>query len=150
MTTPHPESGTGNTVAAEVQAAIDQYYAWFAAGRADLIAAQSYQAPFVMIQPAGAMVLPTPAAVQAGLEATIKPLLADGYARAEMPSPSISVFGPGAAMVSGRYTRYRKDGSVMGVAGGTYLLTKTAAGWRIASFIAHAPDTVIRTGPAAP
>jgi hypothetical protein len=131
------------TIKTEVKAAFDQYYAWFSAGRSDLVAERAYQAPSLFLAPTGPDVRSSSAAVRARFEAVLKPLIADGYVRSEMPHPSICVLNESTATVSGRYIRYRKDGSVMGELGGIYIFTKTTGGWRIVALINHDPSKVL-------
>ena len=59
-----------------------------------------------------------------------------------MADPHISVFSEHAATVSGRYVRYRKDGSVIAEFGGTYSFAKMSDGWRIVSIMWHDPTKV--------
>jgi hypothetical protein len=132
------------TTRAEVQAAFDQYYAWFSAARADLVAERVYQAPIHFLLPSGLLVAPSQDAMRTELEAMFKPMVADGYAKTEMSSPTISVLNESAAIVSGRYVRYRRDGSVMGTFGGSYIFAKTADSWRIVSFISHDANKTVR------
>jgi hypothetical protein len=54
-----------------------------------------------------------------------------GYLRSEMPNPTICVLNPGAAIVSGKWYRIKKDGSVMTESGIAYFWGKTKAGWRM-------------------
>jgi SnoaL-like domain len=128
------------TLRAEVKAALDQYYAWFSAGRWDLVAQRAYQAPALFLGLKGLDVRLSEEAVTARFEALLKPLIADGYARSEIPSPRICVLSETAATVSGRYIRYRKDGSIMGEFGATYIFARTRDGWRMVALINHDAD----------
>jgi len=89
----------------EIKAAFDQYYEWFSAARADLVAERVYQAPIQFLQPNGFFIAPSQDSIRPGLEAMFKPMIAGGYSRTEMPSPSICVLNESAGIVSGRYTR---------------------------------------------
>ena len=131
-------------VRVEVQAAFDQYYAWFSAGRADLVAKRAFLAPALFLRPAELEVSSSTGALQSRYEAQLKPLIADGYVKSEMPSPTICVLNERTAMISGRYLRYRRDGAVMGELGGTYIFAKASDGWRIVSVITHAPSKVVQ------
>jgi hypothetical protein len=131
------------TIKTEVKAAFDQYYAWFSDGRSDLVAERAYQAPSLFLSPAGPDVRLSSDAVRARFDAVLKPLIADGYGRSEMPNPSICVLNENTATVSGRYIRYRKDGSVMGELGGIYIFTKTTGSWRIVALINHDPSKAL-------
>ncbi len=127
-----------------LNAAMDQYVAWFAAGRADLIAERSYLSPSVRLEQSGPSVLASPDDIKKRFEATLTPLIADGYAKSEWPLRNICVLSEAAAIVSGRYVRYRKDGRVMGEYGATYMFAKTDDGWRIVAFTPHDPSRVFR------
>jgi hypothetical protein len=131
------------TIRAEVKAAFDQYYTWFSDGRSDLVAERAYQAPSLFLAPAGPDVRSSNDAIRARFDAVLKPLIADGYSRSEMPNPSICVLNESTATVSGRYIRYRKDGSVMAQLGGIYIFTKAAGSWRIVALINHEPNKVL-------
>lgn len=130
-------------IRSDVKRAFDQYLAWFAAGRSDLIAERAYDVPTLLLFADGLDVLASREMVNARFETILKRLIADGYVKSEMPSPTICVLSESAAILSGRYVRYRKDGSVMGEYGGTYIFTKTAAGWRMVSQIVHDPSKVL-------
>lgn len=129
----------------DVQAAFDRYYAWFSAGRSDLVAEKAYLAPSLFLRPAELEVALTSEALRARFGAQLKPLIADGYVKSEMPKPTICVFNERTAMLSGRYVRYRKGGAVMGEFGGTYIFAKVSDDdWRIVSVITHAPSKIIQ------
>ena len=139
----HRSAEQEQTIKTEVKAAFDQYYAWFSEGRSDLIAARAYQAPSLFLAPTSSDVRSSSDAVRARFEAVLKPLIADGYVRSEMPNASICVLNETTATVSGRYIRYRKDGSIIGNLGGIYIFTKTTGSWRIVALINHEPDKVL-------
>ena len=69
---------------------------------------------------------------------------AQGYGRSAMPDRNICVLSSGAAMVSGRGVRYRKDGRVFGEYGWTYTVVRTDNGWRIVSIFGHDPSLAVR------
>ena len=127
-----------------VNAAMDQYNAWFVAGRADLIAEHTYLTPSVRMDETGLSVLSSKDDIRRLFESSLQSLAADGYATSEWPVRNVCVLSESSAIVSGRYMRYRKDGSVIGEYGGTYTFAKASDGWRIASFTRHDPATVIR------
>ena len=129
-----------SVLTAEVKGAFDQYTESFSAGRQDLVAQRSYRAPVLFLRPTGLEVDPTAEAVKARFEGMFKALSADGYARSEVSNLHISIFSEYAASVSGRFVRYRKDGSAIAEFGATLVLAKTSGGWRIVSMISHDPS----------
>jgi hypothetical protein len=139
-----PGADKQQVIMAAVAAVMDQYNTWFAAGRADLIAERTYLTPSVRMDETGLTVFSSRDEIERFFEASLQTLGADGYAKSEWPVRNVCVLNEAAAVVSGRYIRYRKDGSVIGQYGGTYTLAKTADGWRIASFARHDPSKVVR------
>jgi hypothetical protein len=81
--------------------------------------------------------------VKTFFEGTFRPLMADGYAKSEWPTRNTCVVNEAAAIVSGRYIRYRKNGSVIRESGATYLFAKTPDGWHIVSTISHDPHKLV-------
>lgn len=130
---------------AEVNVFFNRYNSWFSAGRPDLIAEKIYLAPCVNVSDViGPVVLTTREQVQKRFEDYQKPLFADGYVRSEWTSRNVMILHERAAIVSGTYTRFRKDGSVIGEYAGTYFLAKAEGGWRILSWTAHDAAAVVR------
>jgi hypothetical protein len=67
----------------------------------------------------------------------------DRWGRYEYPNPVVCVLNPSAAIASGEFISYRRDGS-SSPSGGTYIFGLTPAGWRIATYIPHATGKVVR------
>ena len=130
--------------AGAVNALMDQYTAWFASGNAEAIASSVYRAPVLWLADNEVTVLRSPEDVRQRFELGVRFLAAEGYARSEWPVRNTCVLGENAAVVSGRFIRYKSDGTRIGEYGGTYTLAKTPDGWRIVSIALHAPDRVIR------
>ncbi len=128
-----------SALTAEVKGAFDQYTESFSAGRPDLVAQRSYRVPVLFLRPTGLEVDSTADAVKARFEGMFRTLSADGYARSEVSNLHISIFSEHAASVSGRFVRYRKDGSAIAEFGATFVFARTADGWRIVSMISHDP-----------
>jgi len=53
------------------------------------------------------------------------------------------VLHTGAAIASGKFYRYKKDGSVLSENAVTYIFGKTDKGWRIVSYGGHGLDRVV-------
>ena len=134
------DDATRRAVQAEVNAFFDQYYEWYSAGRADEISQYAYNTPFQLNNGTS---LQTRADVRTWVAEAWARLDAQGYGRSEMPERNICVLNSGAAFVSGRGIRYRKDGSVFGEYGWTYTVVKTADGWRIVSIFGHDPNLAV-------
>ncbi len=128
----------------ELDAFFDQYYGrWARPGGADVLAERAYTAPLIVGNGLGPQ---TPEAVREWLAGGFETLSAQGWVRSDMPNRDTCVLNDGFALVSGHGVRYRQDGSVLGEYGWTYVMTRTAQGWRIASALVHALDDVIRCG----
>lgn len=132
-------------IQAEVRATWDEYLRALSAGRADTIADRVYLAPSLYIAATGMEVSKTPADVRAHFETLIKALDPD-YQRSETKFANICVLNDTAAVLSGQFIRYRKDGSVLSELAGTYVLAKTAEGWRIVTQMGHSPDRILKCG----
>ena len=133
-------------VVADVGAAMNQYVTWLAQGRADFIAERSFLAPAIRLDGTGPVVL-SREELKTRFESALKTLSADGYMRSEWPIRNICALGVSAAIVSGRYVQYRKDGSVIGEAAATYMFAKTTDGWRIVSWATHDVRKVVQLLP---
>jgi len=133
----HDKAAREATLRSEVKAAFDRYYEWFSAGRTDLIAENAYNAPAFFLGVDGPDVRITREDVKKRFDTQRKALNAQGYLRSEMLKPTICVLNENAAIVSGRYLRYRKDGSVLGEFGATYIMARMKDGWRVVTLINH-------------
>jgi hypothetical protein len=138
------QTSSRDTMKAEIRAVWDDYIRSFSAGRADLIAKRSYTAPSASLPGSGVTFFMTPADVKARFESTIGTLVAKNYERSDTRTANICLLNDGAALLSGTFVRYLKDGSVMSEIAGTYLFGKTAAGWRIMAQVAHSADKVVK------
>lgn len=137
------QSPSRDAVKADIRAAWDQYIRDFSARRADLIAERSYTAPSASLAGGGVVFSMTPADVKSRFESTLTTLVAKNYERSATRTANICLLNDGAAILSGTFVRYLKDGSVMSEIAGTYLFAKTAPGWRIVAQIGHTADRVM-------
>ncbi len=127
----------------EVRRLHEVYYDYFADGDAKRIAEEIYAPNRMSFRESGVFVSSSAAEVEAGFAQAAESLSAQGYARSELPNPIICSPNPGTTIVSGRFKRYRTDGSVMTELGTTYIYGQTPDGWRIHATISHGPDTTI-------
>lgn len=127
----------------EVTAAVHHYYRLFTERNMKALPEEVFHVPVIYLSPEGAQVDATPSAVTARTEASLKRLLESGWDRSEFPSPNVCVLHPGAAIASGKFHRYKKDGSVLSENAVTYLFGKTDKGWRIVSYGGHGVDRVV-------
>lgn len=144
-------SGLGQTagqaaIQVEVRTAWNEYIRAFSAGRAEVIADRVYMAPSFDLAATGIVVSMTPADIRARFETSIETLAAQNYQRTETKGANICVLNDTAAVLSAQFIRYRKDGSVLGEAAGTYVFAKTQQGWRIVAQMGHSPDRVLKCG----
>ena len=130
------------TIKADINRAFDEYRRWFMDDRPDLVAGR-IRIPWLRLQPTGPVTIAMDSQVRTWFEDTLRPLLADGYDRSEWPVLRICVLNESAAILSGKYIRYRKNGSVIGEYGTSYLFAKSGAGWQIVSTIPHDPQKLV-------
>lgn len=127
------------TLKAEVNAFMDQYWTLFSGGQIDQLAARIYH-PFGQLSNQGHSSIEQ---MKARFPETRKTLLSGGYGRSQMPVRNVCVLSPTVAIVSGRGFRYLTDGRVMGEFGWTYTLLKGPDGWRMVSIYGHDPSKAL-------
>jgi hypothetical protein len=131
-----------STIKADVSRAFDEYLRWFMEGRPELVA-QRIRIPWQRLQPTGPITISMDSEVKAWFEDTLRPLVAEGYARSEWPVRRICVLNASTAILSGKYIRYRKDGSVIGEYGTSYVFARSGAEWQIVATIPHDPQKLV-------
>jgi hypothetical protein len=127
----------------DVAAAVHTYYRLFTERNMVALGEQVYHSPWLQLGATGIEVDETPADVTKRFDASLKRLLESGWDRSEFANPVVCVLNGGAAIASGTFKRYRKDGSVISENGITYLFGKTSQGWRIVSFAGHAANKLV-------
>jgi hypothetical protein len=118
----------------DVTAAVHTYYRLFTERNMKAVGERVYHVPTTFIGPEGVQIYATPAEVTARFEKSLQDLLKNGWDRSEFPKPAVCVLNANAAIASGTFYRYKKDGSVLSENGVTYWFAKAKDGWRILSF----------------
>jgi hypothetical protein len=67
-------------------------------------------------------------------------LRAKGFGRSELELGYVKLLSSSAALIGGVAVRYKTDGQQMERVGITYVLHKTASGWKFATVILHDPN----------
>jgi hypothetical protein len=127
----------------EVTAAVHHYYRLFTERKMDALPQEIFHVPFIYLAPEGPQVDATAEVMTARFEGNLKRLLESGWDRSEFPTPKVCVLHQGAAIASGKFYRYKKDGSLLSENAVTYVFAKTDKGWRIVSFGGHGLDAVL-------
>jgi hypothetical protein len=127
----------------DVTDAVHTYYRLFTEQNMTALGTQVYHTPWLQLGANGIEVDQTAADVTKRFDASLKRLLEQGWAKSEFANPVVCVLNPGAALASGTFKRYRKDGSVISESGITYLFGKASDGWKIISFAGHATSKLV-------
>lgn len=130
-------------IAGEVRQALEEYVGHFSAKRADLIAQQSVMAPSTTIGGSAITTSLTAEDVRRRYDSNLQALTAQRYGRSVVDGATVCVLNESAAIVSGRFTRYRTDGSVLAEIASTYVFAKSDGRWRIVTQMAHGRDRQI-------
>jgi len=127
----------------DVTEAVHTYYRLFTEHNMTALGTQVYHTPWMQLGASGIEVDQTPADVTKWFDASLKRLLEQGWAKSEFANPVVCVLNPGAAIASGTFKRYRKDGSVISESGITYLFGKDKDGWKVVSYAGHATNKLV-------
>lgn len=129
---PNPAS-QDDTLRAEVNAFMTQYWSLFSEGNIDQLVARIYH-PMGQLNNTGHSTIEQ---MKSRFPESRKTMLAGGYGRSDMPVRNICILSPTVAIVSGKGVRYLKDGKVMAEFGWTYTLLKGQAGWKMVAIYSH-------------
>jgi len=100
-----------------------------------------FHAPSLLVGPQGVIPIPDRAALAAVFGPLMEGLRAKGYGRSELELGYVKLLSSSAALIGGVAVRYKIDGRLLERAGVTYVLHKTARGWKFATVILHDPNT---------
>ncbi len=78
--------------------------------------------------------------IRAALESGLEDLLEKGFAYSRFNELQIQQLNPELAYVSGSFTRYKADDSVLEQLGATYTLIHVEGQWKIVVIALHGPD----------
>ena len=106
-------------------------------------AAQYFHEPFMLVNAASTGLYQSRAEVEAWLKPGYVTLKERGFARSEWARLRVKSLGSGVAIASALAVRYKADGQELQRLGVTYLLRKTADGWKLAVFTVHDPAALL-------
>jgi ketosteroid isomerase-like protein len=100
-----------------------------------------FNEPSLLVGPQGVMPIPNHAALADVFGPVMEGLRAKGYGRSELELDDAKSLSSSAALIGGVAIRYNADGHQLERVGITYVLHKTASGWKFATVILHDPNT---------
>ena len=100
-----------------------------------------FNEPSLLVGPQGVIPIPNHAALAAVFGPVMEGLRAKGYGRSEFELDDAKSLSSSAALIGGVAIRYNADGRQLERVGITYVLHKTASGWKFATVILHDPNT---------
>jgi hypothetical protein len=131
-------------IKADVVDATQAYVRIFSARDAKGVSEKVFSNPAIAIGPNGVTVI-TPEKQLATYQDIFQNLAKTQYDRSEYPNPNVCVLNANAAIVSGKFYRYNKDGSLLLKAGLSYLYARTQDGWKaVATLLLDNQDKVVR------
>ncbi len=118
------------------------YFRYISEKNVKAVVEKSFIQPSITIGASGVS-LRAPEQQTTQFEANQKRLLESGWDRSEWSSQTVCVLNANAALVSGKFNRFKKDGSSHSEGSETILYAKAADGWRIVSIMIHDANRVI-------
>jgi ketosteroid isomerase-like protein len=138
-----PSWVNGQDESAAVAQALSDYYRAFSAYDTQR-ALSYYNEPVVFIAAQSVIAAATPSESATRLTKLYEILKPTGFARSELTNVHIKQMSAGLAIASGVAVRYKADGTELGRFGVTYILRKTAEGWKLAALVSHDTATALR------
>lgn len=130
-------------IKSEVLDAVAGYLKIWNARDPEGVAANVYAVPSFVVLPGGVVSILHREDVAKRYGDIMKQLLSMGWDRSSFDVASVCVLNANTALVSGKSTRYRTDGSIMGILAETFVYVRTNAGWRIEGLIVQQPNKVV-------
>ncbi len=118
----------------EVLATVTHYFTAFNAQNTKEIGEKVFTNPGLAMSATGVAVN-TPEQVDKQYAGNLQRLQEQGWEKSVMGQYDVCVMNANVAFASGKFTRLRKDGSVLQAGASTYMLNKGKDGWRIAMLI---------------
>jgi len=100
-----------------------------------------FNEPSMLVGPQGVIPIPNHAALAAVFGPVMEGLRAKAYGRSEFELDYAKSLSSSAALIGGVAVRYNADGQQLERVGITYVLHKTASGWKFVTVILHDPNT---------
>jgi ketosteroid isomerase-like protein len=98
-----------------------------------------FNEPSLLVGPQGVIPAPGHRSVEAVFGPVMEGLRAKGYGRSEFEPAYIKTLSSSVAIMIGTAVRYKADGGELERAGVSYVLHKTANGWKFATMMLHDP-----------
>ena len=99
-----------------------------------------FNEPSLLVGPQGVIAIPNRAALVTIFGPVMDSLRSKGYGRSEFELGYVKLLSSSAAVIGGVAVRYQIDGQQMERVGLTYVLHRTASGWKLATIILHDPN----------
>jgi hypothetical protein len=121
---------------------LTEYVGTYASLDAHRVAA-NFDEPFTHVAGSGSQVLRTHDEAEAWLRPFFVRLKERGYGHSTCMPMAVKALDDGLVVATCRAVRFKSDGSELETVGATYLLRRTAQGWRIAVIASHPATTVL-------
>src|SRR5262245_40198611 len=102
-----------------------------------------FQYPCFFLTPQTAIVMATPADVEAIFSSRMAGHKAQNYARSEVREVNVKQLSEGLAVLSALVSHYNAEGKELARVGATYTLRQTEGNWKFAIVVAHDSDTIL-------
>jgi ketosteroid isomerase-like protein len=120
-----------------VARALDDYYAAFSTLDPQAIL-PCFHEPSMLVGPQGVFAATTRADLPALFKPTMEGMRARGFGRTVLRRQDLKILSPTTAYVTGVAMRFKTDGQPLDQVGVSYVLHKSADGWKIAVVVVHA------------
>lgn len=136
---------TEEEIGAEVLTAMESYFRAYAESDEEWLRQEMFATPYLSLGESGPTVETSREDRSQRIERVMQSLADEGWADGGYLDPEVCVVNRALAWVSGTYTRYRADGSVLNERGGTYVFVREepAAAWRMLASLSHEQGKVL-------